>query len=63
MVPECESNREARARCYARRGAALCQLSAPQHGLPELEAALKLLPDDVQIITDIQKIKNHFNLN
>ena len=62
MVPECESNRESRARCHARRGAALCKLSAPQHGIPELEAALRLVPDNESIKRDLVAAKKYFQL-
>ncbi|XP_076639186.1 dynein axonemal assembly factor 4 [Colletes latitarsis] len=62
MVPKCEGNRESRARCHARLGAALCKLSSPQHGIPELEAALKLMPDDKSIKCDVLAAKQHFNI-
>nr|XP_003706781.1 PREDICTED: dyslexia susceptibility 1 candidate gene 1 protein homolog isoform X1 [Megachile rotundata] len=62
MEPKCESNRESRARCHARRGAALCKLSAPQHGIPELEAALKLTPDNESIKRDLLSAKRYFEL-
>ncbi|XP_043259375.1 dynein axonemal assembly factor 4-like [Colletes gigas] len=62
MVPKCEGNRESRARCHARLGAALCKLSSPQHGIPELEAALKLMPDDKSIKRDVLAAKQHFNI-
>ncbi|XP_053980240.1 dynein axonemal assembly factor 4-like [Hylaeus volcanicus] len=62
MVPKCEGNRESRARCHARRGAALCKLSSPQHGIPELEAALKLMPDDKSIQCDLLAAKQHFDV-
>ena len=62
MEPKCESNRESRARCHARRGAALCKLSSPQHGIPELEAALKLTPDNESIKRDVLAAKQYFQL-
>ncbi|XP_012270409.1 dynein assembly factor 4, axonemal [Orussus abietinus] len=62
MVPQCEGNRESRARCHARRGAALCKLSAPQHGIPELEAALKLAPDNETIKRDLLAAKQYFDI-
>ncbi|XP_076381602.1 dynein axonemal assembly factor 4 [Megalopta genalis] len=61
MEPKCESNRESRARCHARRGAALCKLSSPQHGIPELEAALKLAPDNDSIKRDVLVAKQYFD--
>lgn len=62
MIPKCEGNRESRARCHARRGAALCKLSVPQHGVPELEAALKLAPDNESIKLDLVAAKKCFKL-
>ncbi|KAI4487066.1 hypothetical protein M0802_012055 [Mischocyttarus mexicanus] len=62
MEPKCESNRESRARCYARRGAALCKLSAPQHGIPELEVAIKLTPNNESIKRDLLAAKQYFNI-
>ncbi|XP_026827277.1 dynein assembly factor 4, axonemal isoform X2 [Ooceraea biroi] len=62
MEPKCESNRVSRARCHARRGAALCKLSAPQHGIPELEAALQLDPSNDSIKHDLYTAKQYFNL-
>ncbi|KAK0088185.1 hypothetical protein PV325_012852 [Microctonus aethiopoides] len=61
MIPKCEGNRESRARCHARLGAALCKLSAPQHGIPELETALKLAPDNDTIKRDLDEAKNYFS--
>lgn len=62
MEPKCESNRVSRARCHARRGAALCKLSAPQHGIPELEAALQLDPSNDSIKRDLYAAKHYFDL-
>ncbi|XP_057328124.1 dynein axonemal assembly factor 4-like [Microplitis mediator] len=62
MEPKCEGNRESRARCHARFGAALCKLSAPQHGIPELEAALKLAPDNETIKRDLEAARKFFQL-
>ncbi|XP_076659267.1 dynein axonemal assembly factor 4 [Halictus rubicundus] len=62
MEPKCESNRESRARCHARRGAALCKLSSPQHGIPELEAARELAPDNESIKRDVLAAKQYFDL-
>ncbi|XP_029672846.1 dynein assembly factor 4, axonemal-like [Formica exsecta] len=62
MEPKCESNRVSRARCHARRGAALCKLSAPQHGIPELEAALRLDPNNESIKHDLLAVKQYFNI-
>lgn len=62
MEPKCESNRIMRARCYARRGAAFCKLSAPQHGIPELEAALKLDPNNKDIKCDLLAARQYFDI-
>ncbi|XP_034947682.1 dynein assembly factor 4, axonemal-like [Chelonus insularis] len=62
MVPKCESNRESRARCHARLGAALCKLSAPQHGIIELEAALKLVPDNETVKRDLAEAKRFLEM-
>ncbi|KAG7205374.1 hypothetical protein KM043_007370 [Ampulex compressa] len=63
MEPKCEGNRQSRAKCHARRGAALCKLSAPQHGIPELEAALKLMPDNESIQRDLASAKRYFDID
>ncbi|XP_020710440.2 dynein axonemal assembly factor 4-like [Athalia rosae] len=62
MVPHCQGNLESRVKCHARRGAALCKLSSPQHGIPELEAALKLDPNNLTIKRDILAAKQYFNI-
>ncbi|XP_076685060.1 dynein axonemal assembly factor 4 [Andrena cerasifolii] len=62
MEPKCEGNRESRARCHARRGAALCKVSAPQHGIPELQAALELTPDNESIKRDLLTAKQYFGM-
>jgi len=62
MEPKCESNRISRAKCHARRGSALCKLSAPQHGIPELEAALKLDPNNESIKHDLYAARQYFNI-
>ncbi|XP_011301185.1 dyslexia susceptibility 1 candidate gene 1 protein homolog isoform X2 [Fopius arisanus] len=63
MVPKCEGNRDSRARCHARLGAALCKLSAPQHGIPEFEEALKLAPENDTIRRDLEEAKHYFHLH
>jgi hypothetical protein len=40
----------------------LCKLSAPQHGIPELEAALQLDPNNDSIKRDLYTTKQYFNL-
>ncbi|XP_076752517.1 dynein axonemal assembly factor 4 [Xylocopa sonorina] len=62
MEPKCEGNRESRAKCHARRGAALCKLSSPQHGIPELKAALELTPDNESIKRDILAARRYFDV-
>nr|XP_031825942.1 dynein assembly factor 4, axonemal-like [Nomia melanderi] len=62
MEPKCESNRELRAWCHARRGAALCKLSSPQHGIPELKVALELAPDNERIKRDVLVAKQYFDI-
>lgn len=62
MEPKCEGNRESRARCHARLGAALCKVSAPQHGIPELQAALELTPDNESIKRDLLTAKQYFGM-
>ncbi|XP_063976453.1 dynein axonemal assembly factor 4-like [Diachasmimorpha longicaudata] len=61
MIPKCEGNRESRARCHARLGASLCKLSAPQHGIPEFEEALKLAPENNTIRRDLEEAKHYFH--
>jgi len=62
MEPKCESNRVSRARCHARRGAALCKLSAPQHGIPELEIALELDSNNESIKNDLYAANQYFDI-
>ncbi|XP_046424093.1 dynein axonemal assembly factor 4-like isoform X1 [Neodiprion fabricii] len=63
MVPHCKGNLDSRAKCHARRGAALCKLSSPQHGIPELEAALKLDPENATIKRDLLAAKQYFDIH
>ncbi|KAF7993410.1 hypothetical protein HCN44_007913 [Aphidius gifuensis] len=62
MVPKCEGNRESRARCHARLGAALCKLSASQHGIGEFEEALQLSPNNLTIKNDLNRAKRILNV-
>jgi hypothetical protein len=62
MEPKCESNRVSRARCHAHRGAALCKLFAPQHGIPELETALELDPNNESIKNDLYAASQYFDI-
>lgn len=62
MVPHCKGNSDSRAKCHARRGAALCKLGSPQHGIPELEAALKLDPSNMTVERDLRAARQYFNI-
>lgn len=57
-VPHVPLNADARARCYARRGTALCKLGRLSEGLGELQSAFDLCPGDKSLEADITKIKN-----
>lgn len=57
MVPICEANRLMRAECVARRGSALLKLGLLKEGTGELEAALKLAPDNERYKQDFEHAK------
>lgn len=63
MTPICHANLNARARCLARRGAALCKLGLIREGASEMEAALKLIPNDESLKQDLQTIQAELNNN
>lgn len=57
MTPQVAANLEGRAKCHARRGAILCRLGLPEAGLADFEEALKLKPNDQNLLTDIEHAK------
>lgn len=61
-VPHCEANRCSRARCQARRGAALCKISRLDHGIIELEEAVKLMPGDEKLQRDLENARKQYEL-
>ncbi|GLV45861.1 hypothetical protein CBL_11658 [Carabus blaptoides fortunei] len=61
MTPICQANLNARARCLARRGAALCKLGLIREGASEMEAALKLIPNDESLKQDLQTVQAELN--
>lgn len=53
MQPACEMNRRGRAKCIARRAAALARVGYLGKAIDEMKAAAKLLPEDQKIKQDI----------
>jgi dyslexia susceptibility 1 candidate gene 1 protein len=58
LTPPVPQNAASRARVHVRRGTALCQLELYAEGLQDYEAALKLEPDNDEVRTDAQKIRD-----
>uniref|UniRef100_A0A2A4JKU1 Dynein axonemal assembly factor 4 n=1 Tax=Heliothis virescens TaxID=7102 RepID=A0A2A4JKU1_HELVI len=63
MKPPCESNRRSRAKCIARRAAALARLGYLSKAIDEMKAAGKLLPDDETIKKDIYDMERAWEQN
>ncbi|CAH0693953.1 unnamed protein product [Spodoptera exigua] len=63
MKPACESNRRSRAKCIARRAAALARLGYLNKAIDEMKAASKLLPDDETIKKDIYDMERAWEQN
>ncbi|XP_075979124.1 dynein axonemal assembly factor 4-like [Anticarsia gemmatalis] len=63
MRPPCESNRRSRAKCIARRAAALARLGHLNKAIDEMKAAAKLLPDDENIKKDIYDMERAWEQN
>ncbi|XP_072947168.1 dynein axonemal assembly factor 4-like [Epargyreus clarus] len=63
MKPACEGNRRSRAKCIARRGAALARLGYLSKGIGEMKAAAKLLPEDENIKKDVYDMERAWEQN
>ncbi|CAG4946586.1 unnamed protein product [Parnassius apollo] len=63
MKPPCEGNRRSRAKCIARRAAALARLGFLSKAIDEMKAASKLLPDDEKIKKDIYDMERAWEQN
>ncbi|XP_023940910.1 dynein axonemal assembly factor 4-like [Bicyclus anynana] len=63
MKPPCEGNRRSRAKCIARRGAALARLGYLNKAIEEMKAAGKLLPEDETIKKDIFDMERAWEQN
>lgn len=63
MKPVCESNRRSRAKCIARRAAALARLGLLNKAIDEMKAAQRLLPDDQNIKKDIYDMERAWEQN
>ncbi|XP_044736935.1 dynein axonemal assembly factor 4-like [Chrysoperla carnea] len=57
LTPPVSANLESRAKCYARRGAAFCKLGLASKGVIELEAAVKLMPNNENLKNDLAKAR------
>ncbi|XP_034250720.1 dynein assembly factor 4, axonemal-like isoform X2 [Thrips palmi] len=57
MTPHVRLNEDSRAKCHARRGAALCRLRMLKPGLADLQAALAIKPGDTKLQNDIERVK------
>ena len=58
LTPAVDSNRVDRMKAHIRRGTAFCELECYAEGLIEYEAALKCDPQNSQIQTDCERIRN-----
>ncbi|CAB3221521.1 unnamed protein product [Arctia plantaginis] len=63
MKPACESNRRSRAKCIARRAAALARIGRLNKAIDEMKAAGKLLPEDESIKKDIYDMERAWEQN
>lgn len=63
MKPKCEGNRRSRAKCIARRAAALARIGMLSKAIDEMKAAAKLLPDDDAIKKDICDMERAWEQN
>lgn len=63
MVPACEGNRRSRAKCIARRAAALARSGYLNKAIDEMKAASKLLPTDEKIKKDIYDMERAWEQN
>ncbi|CAK1585914.1 unnamed protein product [Parnassius mnemosyne] len=63
MKPPCEGNRQSRAKCIARRAAALARLGYLSKAIDEMKAASKLLPEDEKIKKDIYDMERAWEQN
>lgn len=63
MKPACEGNRRSRAKCIARRGAALARCGYLHKAIEEMKAAAKLLPTDEKIQKDIYDMERAWEQN
>ena len=61
MIPEVDANRKSRAAVRCRRAFALRQLDRDVEALVELEEAVKLLPEDMKIKSDLEDLRNCIN--
>ncbi|XP_059058032.1 dynein axonemal assembly factor 4-like [Achroia grisella] len=63
MRPACEGNRFSRAKCIARRAAALVRLGYLSKAIDEMKAAAKLLPEDEKIKKDLYDMERAWEQN
>lgn len=58
LTPAVPANASARARAHVRRGSAFCQLQLYTEGLQEYQAALKIDPENSELQSDTQRIRD-----
>lgn len=63
MKPACEGNRQSRAKCIARRAAALARMGYLNKAIDEMKAASKLMPEDEKIKKDIHNMERAWEQN
>ncbi|KPI97182.1 Dyslexia susceptibility 1 candidate gene 1 protein-like [Papilio xuthus] len=63
LNPPCEGNRKSRAKCIARRAAALVRLGYLNKAIGEMKAAAKLMPEDENIKKDIYNMEKAWEQN
>lgn len=57
MTPKVRLNEDSRAKCHARRGAALCKLGMLKQGLADFQAASLIKPEDGKLQNDIEHVQ------
>lgn len=57
LTPPVEANATSRLKCHVRRGTAFCELELYAEGLLDYDAAIKIDPDNKELIADAENIR------
>ena len=57
LTPPVADNAASRLKAHVRRGSAFCELELYAEGLLDYEAALKIQPDNIEVMEDAQNIR------